>query len=106
MDFAKLGLDVDEIGSSIRWVAGRDLVDELAKDWGSHLHADLSGWAFPASYGDLMSMITAQRLLSVYRDPKKPVTALPTPWDGEEQFTPEVVAEYAAKLEKRSAFAD
>lgn len=75
----------------------------LRREWGTHLHADDAGWEFPATYGELMSMVIAQGYLTVHRDPKFPAKPLPTPFKSSTTFTPEEIAIAERQLEARSA---
>jgi hypothetical protein len=79
-------------------------VNELAREWGTHLHAVEAEWEFPASYGDVMALTLAQGFVTVHRDPKKPVTELTAPWgDGKPRFTPEEIEAAERQLAARSA---
>jgi hypothetical protein len=84
------------------------LVNELKHEFGSHLSADLNGWDFVATYGELMNAIHLEAFLNANRDEKKQRTpfVVPKPMDTK---APRVTAEERAaleqQLERRSAFA-
>jgi hypothetical protein len=61
-DFARLGLDLDQVGAGIPWRAASDLISEAARDTGSHLFADLTGARWPASFADLAVIQVANGL--------------------------------------------
>jgi hypothetical protein len=68
-------LDVDQVGGAIPWRAASDLISEIARDTGSHLHADLSGAKWPASMADLAVIQVANGLGGNIPWPHPPGTA-------------------------------
>jgi len=88
-----------------------DLVNELRREWGTHVHANLQGWAFVASYGEVIGALHASAFINANRDPKQtpdPID-LPMPFsstDAAEEVTSEELADLRARLRARSAFAE
>jgi len=86
-------------------------VGELHREFGSHTSADVRGFDFAASYGDVMAGIHATSFVNSQRDPKqhpKPIH-LGFPWPDEKQravrdseVTPEERAALKAKLARFS----
>lgn len=84
---------------------------ELRREFGSHTSADLRGFDFAISYGDLMAGIHATAFVNSQRDPKKtprPIELL-WPWPNEREravrdseVTPEDRAALKAKLARFS----
>lgn len=102
---------MDEVGRSISFREAIDLVDELRREFGSHLNAHLNGWDFAAGYGEVMAAVHANSFMNVNRDEKKQREPfeLPLPWSSsqkQEQVTPEERAVLRASLLRRSAFAN
>lgn len=61
------------------------------------------------SLADLAQMLTAQRLINLYRPENSPAFKFPIPWEKQDpnaDVTPERRAELEAQLERRSAFKD
>lgn len=83
------------------------LVNELQRDWGSHLSADLGGWGWAASYGELLQAVHLEAYLNAHRDEKKQHApfVVPKPSD---QVKPRVSAVERARaesyLEEHSVF--
>lgn len=88
-----------------------DYVTELRREFGSHTSADLRGFDFAASYGEVMAGIHAASFVNSQRDPKKnprPIEML-FPWPNERdravrdsEVTPEERAALKAKLARYS----
>lgn len=98
------------IGRKCTYGEALDLVDQLQLDTGSHISAELSGWLFPASYGELMAGLHAQAYINVHRDVKKHPNPFagwsPLPGDKSERadVTPEEREMLRQSLIARSAF--
>ena len=101
------GKSIDEIGKSIRYGEAIDLVEELQREVGSHLSADIAGWEIAATYGDLLALFRTEAYLSVHHDPKKPPVEMLRPWsDGQADVSPEERARLKAILVASSPFRD
>lgn len=102
-------MSVDEIGETVTFGEGLDLVVGLLKETGSHLVAELSGLNRPMSWADLAAIVHAEGFLNANRDAKKnpkPVTLFEL-WqkrDPHADVTPERRRELEEQLERRSAF--
>lgn len=97
-----------DVGESVSFGEAIHLVNELRREWGTHLHAEANDWEFPVRYGEVMQLVQAAAYLSAHRDPKdkKRPVELPKPWHSGNK--PRVTAEERAaleqQLERRSAF--
>lgn len=107
-----MGVSVDNIRvSGVTPGEAIDLIDELQRELGSHLVADLAGWKFATTYGDLLALTHAEAFMNVNRDRKKQRTPIELfrPWESEAeraQVSPEERARLRAQLLERSAFRD
>lgn len=106
-----LGLDLAEVGRSIPWRDSIDYVREMLREYGSHTSANVRGYDFAVSYGDLMAGVHATSFVNSNRDPKKnphPIELL-WPWPDERErskreseVTPEERAALMATLHRYS----
>lgn len=77
---------------------------------GTYLHADLVGWAWPASWVDLATLAAATSTVNVNRDTKKQREPIEFVWpwtgveDAVEEVTDEERAALKATLREHSAF--
>lgn len=108
----RLHVSLDEIGSAVSYSEAVDLVQALAITPGTYLHADLAGWAWPATWVDIATLAAATSTVNSNRDEKKhrdPVE-FPWPWEGTEddaeQVSDEERAALKATLSQHSAFRD
>ena len=87
----------------------RAWIGELAKETGSHLFAEMAGFVRAGSHAEIATILHAESTLNSRRDSKafpEPVE-LPLPWrrhDNNEDLTPEMRADYEARLNAVSAF--
>lgn len=101
-DFRRyFGLSLDDLGEGLPWGEGLALIQELQREWGSHLFADLSEWEFAASYGEVMAGLHVEAFANKDRDKKQQPIKLPHPWP--DAAKPKVTAEERAQLEARLA---
>lgn len=78
---ARLGLSWDRAGVDFSWGEAVAFVNRLRLDMGSHLFAALAGWAWPASYGELVGALHYAAFLAVNTDEKKgSAPTVPFPW--------------------------
>ncbi len=100
-DFRLLGVSVEDIGEGLSWREAIDLAVSLAGSFGSHVHAALVGWAWPATWSDILAV----QQLSLLRSALGVTGKIPTPWDEAQApvADPGVVEELAAELAARSA---
>lgn len=93
------------MGRSIRYGEAIALIDELQREFGSHLNADLHGWDFAVGYGEVMAGLHASGYLNVHSETS---VKLPWPWPDDNR-APVVTAEEREQLKQRllrySAFA-
>lgn len=79
---------------------------------GTHLHADLARWAYPATWADLATIAAATSTVNANRDAKKQPEPIEFPWpwtgveDAAEQVTDEERDALKETLRKYSAFRD
>jgi hypothetical protein len=83
----------------------------LLREFGSHLRAEIVGWDFAASYGEVMAGLYAEAYVNVHRDTKSQPEPreLLHPWPSAtraEEVTPEERARLRALLLANSAFRD
>lgn len=110
-DFRRyLQIRLDDIGESVTYGEGLDLLVELLKETGSHVVAEITGLSRPASWADMAVITLAETYLNAHRDPKKvpkPITLFEL-WEKKDpnaDVTPERRRELEQQLERRSAFA-
>lgn len=80
---------------------------ELRLEFGTHTHASVQGWEWPATMAEVVTIMHAQWFMNVHRDRSispQPIS-LPVPWPDRDAVSPEVHAEYEQQLIARSAFA-
>lgn len=108
MDFAKLGIDLDQLVRDQRWAVGVDLVYELQRDTGSHLFADLSDYAFVASHEAVATAMNATslvRILQALCGDKQKLAPFPLPFrDKKVEVAAEEQAAAVAELEAGIVF--
>ena len=106
IDFRRMGVSFDEVGASVRYGEAMDYVERLAHEFGTHTHAALSGWEWPATVADLMATSHVEAYYNVHRDPKKHPKpySFARPWPDVEVVDPELRAALDQQLEARSAF--
>jgi hypothetical protein len=108
MDFAKLGIDLDQLIREERWAVGVDLAYELQRDTGSHLFADLSDYSFVASNESVaaaMSATSLVRILQVLCGDKQKLNPFPVPFrDKKSEVAAEEQAAAVAELEASIVF--
>lgn len=69
------------MGVEFSWGEAIAFVNRLRLDMGSHIFASLAGWAWPASYGELVGALHYAAFLSVHTDEKKGrAPVVPFPW--------------------------
>lgn len=107
-DFRRyFGVSLDDVGLTIPFGEAIDLVNELKREWGSHLNAAIAEWDFPATYGEIIGAMHLESALNQFRaEGSKPATVL-KPWrdkDAAPKVTAEEFAVLALQLEARSAF--
>jgi hypothetical protein len=90
------------IGDTIAYGEAWDLVTELANEFGTHTHASVHKWEFPARFGELIAVEHAEWTANRYRDREKapePIT-FPRPWRDESYVEPEERERLLAVLER------
>lgn len=106
---ARLQLNLDDVdGRGIVYGHAIDYVNELLNEPGTHLHASMAGWEWPATWAEVMSIVHAEAFLNLYRDRQAypdPLDPL-RPWPTVEVVSEEERAHYEQLLAARSAFAD
>ncbi len=94
------GLSLSDIGGAVSYGEAILLVQELQREFGSHLAAELMGWEFAAGYGEVMAGLHASAYMSVHFE--KPQIFMP--WTDTPTVTPEERARLKEALKRRSAF--
>lgn len=107
-DFRRyFGVSLDDVGLTVPFGEAIDLVNELQREWGSHLSAAIAEWSFPATYGEIVGAMHLETVLNQFRkEGSKPSTVL-MPWPDKSaapKVSPEEFAELSRQLEARSAF--
>ncbi|UOE45470.1 hypothetical protein [Agromyces larvae] len=98
------------VGRTVTFGETRDLMLELNRETGSHLHASLRGYdRYAMSESGLAQLVLAEAYFNVHRDQRKHREPYDfgRPWsvpDANADVTPERRAELVAALERRSAF--
>lgn len=102
-----MGLDLEDLGGSLRYGACLELLAGLRIEWGSHTHASDQGWAFPLSRGEFASQIQTEKLVNWFRNPddSSPPFHFHRPWADVDSATPEERDAGEQELLRRSAFA-
>lgn len=99
------------LGDGIPWGEAADLINELLRETGSHLYADMAGLQLAASQAEFATILHAEGFLNANRDRDlvpDPVE-LPAPFDRRPDVEPVTAEEYdaaAAYLAANSAFRD
>lgn len=75
-------------------------------EYGTHTHAAVNGWDFPARFGEVMQVQLTERTLNYWRGEKDKPIELPRPWPKYQPVSDEEHAELSAQLERRSALRD
>lgn len=72
-----------DIGAGVRFGEAIDLVSRLANTPGTHLHAELNDWGWPATLAEVSQILHAQAFMNANRDTKEHPQPfeLPMPWD-------------------------
>ncbi|MHA3682782.1 hypothetical protein ACXR2W_00775 [Leucobacter sp. HY1908] len=98
---ARFGLSWDDVGESVSWADAVALVAGLLREFGSQLFSAMSGWAFTASYGELIGALHYRAFMkSAFEEG---ADAVPFPWSvdaGQEVVSAEerrIAEEYLAK---------
>ena len=96
------------MGVSLAYGEAIDLVDELLTTPGTHAHASLQGWDWPATFADIAAIAHAEWYMNVHRDRDISPQAirLARPWPDVDAVTPEERSEYEQQLLRRSAIRD
>lgn len=106
MDFRRLGLSIDDIGSSLSYREADELLDELRIEWGTHTHASENNLLFPMTYGEYLQLVLTRRIVSFLSSADAPPAEIVTPWRDAPQVadvTDEERARLEAELVRRSA---
>lgn len=86
-------------------------MQRLANTPGTHLHAELNDWGWPATLAEVAQIFHAEAFINANRDEKKQPAPLelPKPWDKPEPTTAEVTDDERERLKRvladHSAFA-
>ncbi|AXA95464.1 MULTISPECIES: hypothetical protein [Microbacterium] len=89
----------------------RTWIEELGRETGSHLVAEMSGFVRAATHAEIATVLQAEATLNRYRNTKavpEPIE-LPLPWrrhDNNEDLTPQMRADLELRLNAVSAFPD
>lgn len=102
----RLHLSLDEVGQSITFGEAEAHIITLRNMPGTHTHASVSGWNWPASIADLVAIRHAEWYINVHRKADVPPIELPRPWPSPDDVTPEELEALEQKLQERSAFRD
>lgn len=89
------------------------LLQGFLREWGTHTQAAVSGWKFPASYGDVMVALSYRAYLIAHSEEKeRGRVSVPLPWPSPSeaaasvQVTDEEMDAALARLEQVSAIRD
>ena len=77
-------MSIDALGRTVTWGEAIDLIEVLTATPGTHLHAALADWAWPATVAELAAIDHAEWYMNRHRDTKKhrELIELPRPWSG------------------------
>jgi hypothetical protein len=103
LDFRRLGLSLDDIGSSLPYREADELLDRLRAEWGTHTHAADHGLLFPMTYGEYLQLLLTRRVTAFLRGKDEEMPEIVTPWPTVPLVTDEEFKRLEAELERRSA---
>jgi phytoene/squalene synthetase len=78
-------------------------VNTLAATPGTHTHASVEAWDWPATYAEISTILQAMKVVNFIRDQDVTPIRLPFPWRDADAVTPEERLVAEAELERRSA---
>jgi hypothetical protein len=82
------------------------IVDALKTQPGNLIHAAVEGWDWPATFGEIATIMLAESTLNWRRDVKRQAEPirLPRPWPDETAVDPDLRRELTEQLARRSVF--
>lgn len=89
----EFGVPLSSIGEGIPWPEAIDLIDELGNHPGSHYWSALHGMSAPTTYGEIASILHAQRVINLYRPEGVDAVELPGPFPEREAANADVTPE-------------
>lgn len=96
-------MGLSDLGGAVSWGEAITLLHEAAADPGTHLGAQLAGWAYPASTRELLSLVAE---LGPKASKKLVPWALPDPRRTTTTADAAEIAEAQAEMEAGLVFAD
>lgn len=108
LDLRRLGISLAHLGAEVRYGEAILLVDALKDEPGTHCHAAVNRWNWPATFGDIALIMLTESTLNWRRDVKTQPepTRLPRPWPDKAEIPAELRAQLTEQLRKRSVFRD
>lgn len=91
-------MPLTEIGEGIPWPEAIDLVDELGNHPGSHYWSALHGFTSPTTFGELATILHAQRMINLHRPEHTEPVRLPSPFPDSAELEAEVTPEERDEL--------
>jgi len=103
IDLRRMGIGLEDLGETISWPEAFDLINRLQVEMGTHTHASVHGWDFPATYGELLQQRLTQRVFDFLRGKDDDRVDVPVPWTAGPIASDEELKAADAALERRSA---
>lgn len=98
---------LDDIGDAVSWGLACALVTGFMVEFGTHTQAARSGWAFPATFGELISARHYRDfLLSVVDEKDRRSVSVPFPWSVDAPASAAEIAAAEAALARVTAIRD
>lgn len=82
---AEYGISIDDVGEAYSWGETDRLIESLKREQGSHLFADLRGWAYSMTRAEhlLVGLYNAFAVVNHNKKSGQAAPKWPTPFDGD-----------------------